>query len=304
MGMTLLRRSAGLYAGSAAGAAARLFAPRGGFLPATEPVLDGFSLARGTIGVVVLCFINAVYGTDLGGVRGLPLSPPSLADSWVLVGAPGVIVLLALGAICLTRREHRRVAARQLVVPVRTVITFLVVTFALGWGVSLLDRSPGHNLIALLGLGLLSVLAHLWYLIFGILAFWWCAAGPFRAGDGHPLLPPAVTAALAWVAAIHALVTGGPPPGMPGALYLGVLTAGPATVTALSAFEVWWLRHQFPAQFPFRDGPLVTRAQREARPTAAHLTAFLGQQLAMFGQQLREIGQLIKDAGQRLAGSR
>jgi hypothetical protein len=170
--------------------------------------------------------------------------------------------------------------------------------------VSLLDRGSGHNLAGLLGLGLLSLLAHIWYLIFGVSALWWCAAGPFRAGDGHPLLPPAATTALAWVAAVHAVVTGGPPPGMPGGLYLGVLTAGPVTVTVLSAFEVRRLRHKFPVEFPFRDGPLAERAHAQPKPAVTPLTALLGQQLAAFGQQLREIGQQIKDAGQRLAGSR
>ena len=75
---TLIGRCLRLYIRSAIRLALRLFAPRGGFLPATEPVLDGFSILRGTVGVLVLVIIDTAYGADLGSVQDFPLTPPAL----------------------------------------------------------------------------------------------------------------------------------------------------------------------------------------------------------------------------------
>jgi hypothetical protein len=297
MGKTLIRRCLRLYVRSAVRLALRLFAPRGGFLPATEPVLDGFSILRGTVGLLVLVIIDTAYSADLGGFQDFPLTPPSLADSWVLIGAPGVIVLLALTALCFTRRGHRRRAARQLLHPVQAVITFLLLAAALSWGAPLLGDAADHGLTAQLALDLLSALAPLWCLIFMGCALWCCAAGPFRAGDGHPLLAPAATTAFAWLAAVHALTTGGPPAAMPRAVYFAVILGGPATVTAVSGLEIWLLRGRYPGQFPFREGPLTAHPQPAALWSDVHLVAFLGQQLAEFGQQLKELGQRLARIG-------
>jgi len=297
VGKALLGRCVRLYLRSAVGLALRLFAPRGGFLPPTEPVLDGFSTARGTAGVALLLLINAFYGTDFGGVHGLPISPPSLDDSWVLAGAPGVIILLAVAGVCFTRRGYRRRAARQLVYPVQAVFIFLVLAFALGLGAPLLEHVTGHGVAASLGLDLLSVLVPVWCFFFEWCAIWCCAAGPFRAGDGHPLLAPAATTALAWLTVIHALVTDPPPPAMPHAVYFTVIFGGPATVTAVSGLEIWRLRDKFPDQFPFREGPLASDPRPAAPWAGGHLVAFMGQQLADFGQQLKEVCQRLAGTG-------
>lgn len=297
MGKTLIRRCIRLYVRSAVGLALRLFAPRGGFLPPTEPVLDGFSIARGTLGVVVLLLVNTAYGTDLGGVHGVPLSPPLLADSWVLTGAPGVIIVLSVAALCFARRGYRRRAVRQLAYPLLTVFIFLVLAFALGWGTSLLDHASGRGLITSLGLDLLSPLAHVWYFMFLGSAIWCCAARPFRAGDGHPLLAPAATTVFAWLTSVHALVTGGPPAAMPQALYFTVIFGGPATVMVVSGVEIWLLRGRYPGQFPFREGPLTAHPRPAAPWSDVHVVVFVGQQLAGFGQQLKELSQRLARTG-------
>jgi hypothetical protein len=287
----LMRRGARLYVQSAVRLALRLFLPRGGFLPLGDPLVDGFSIVRGTVGVLVLFLINAAYGTDVGGARGLALLfPPSLSDTWVLVAAPGVIIVLAAAALLLTRRSHRRRMARQLLHPVRAVLLFLVLDFLLVLGGSaVLDHVSGHGLIASFGLGLLSVLAYGWCLVFGWCAVWCCAAGPFRAGDGHPLLPAAASTLFAWVAAVHALV-GSPPATMPHAVYFTIVFGGPATVTVVSGIEVGLLRVKHPDEFPFRDGPLAKAARRASPWDDDDPVIFAGQQLAAFGQQLKELG--------------
>jgi hypothetical protein len=288
----LLRRCIRLYVRSAAGLAARLFAPRGGFLPPGEPVLDGFATIRATAGVVVLLLVNATYGTDLGGLHGIPFSPPSLGDSWVVGGAPGVIVVLALAAVCFTRRGFRRRATRQLLCPVQTVIICLALLFGCGWGLRLLDQVTVYGL-ASLGLSLLSALVNVWFIIFGVCALWCCAIGPFRTGDGHPLLAPATTTAFAWLATIHAILTGGPPAGMPQTMYFTLIFGGPATVMGMSGIEAWLLRSKYPAEFPFREGPLATHPGPSPPWRGVRPAAFLGQQIAGFGQQLKELSQRL-----------
>jgi hypothetical protein len=292
MGKTLPGRCGLLYLRSAAGPAVRLFAPRGGFLPPGEPILDGFATVRAMAGVFVLLLVNAVYGTDLGGLHSIPFSPPSLQDSWVLFGAPGVIVVLGIAALCFTRCGFRRRAAHQLLYPVQTVIVFLPVLSGGGWGLRLLDHVTVYG-PASLGLSLLSTLAHVWFIIFGVCALWCCAIGPFRTGDGHPLLAPAATTAFAWLATIHAILTGGLPAGMPRALYFTVIFGGPMTVMTISGIEVWLLRSKYPGKFPFREGPLAAHRRSSPPWSEVHPVAFLGQQLAGFGQQLKELGQRL-----------
>ena len=287
----LVKRCIRHYVRTALVLALRLFAPRGGFLPPSEPVLDGFSIVRGTVGALVLFFINAVYGTDLGGVTGLPLTPPSLADPWVVGGAPVVIGLLAVVALWFTRRGYRRRATYQLLCPIRAVIIFVVLATAGRW-VLPLEHYSGVGLTAI-GVELLSQLAVFWYLIFVWCAVWCCAAGPFRAADGHPLLAPVAATAFAWLAAVHALTAHGLSAATPHVLYFAAVVGGPATVTAMSALEVCLLRARFPSQFPFREGPLVTQSQRAAPWTGIPLVAFLRQQLIEFRKQLKEVRQRL-----------
>lgn len=290
MGTVLVRRCGLLYLRSATGLAIRLFAPRGEFLPPGEPILDGFASFRAVVGVVVLLLVNAVYATDLGGLDSLPFSP-SLADSWVLFGAPGVIVMLALGILCFTRRGCRQRAARQLLRPVQSVIIFLALLFAGGWVLSVLDDATLYGL-ASFGLSLLSVLVTVWFIIFAVCASWCCVIGPFRAGDGHPLLAPATSTAFSWLAAIHGILTGGLV-GIPSVVYFTVIFGGPVTVMAISGIEVWLLRSKYPGKFPFRDGPLATDPRRSPPWRDVHPVSLLGQQIAALGQQLKDLGQRL-----------
>lgn len=286
---TLIRQCGRFYLKPAVVVAFRLFGPRGGFLPSDEPVLDGFIIVRGTIGVLILLVINTAYGTGLGGVTGLPLVPPSLADPESVISAPGVMLLLALAALCFTRRGYRRRAARQLVYPVQASIIFVALLAASRWIVPLASyRGTG---ITAVGVEPLVQLAVIWYLTLAWCATWCCAAGPFRAADGHPLLAPVAAAVFAWLAAIRT-VTGVVPATMPHTLYFTVLLGGPATVTALSAFEVWLLHAKFPDRFPFREGP-VPHSRAKAPWTGVPLVVFLRQQFTEFCHQVRDACQLL-----------
>lgn len=273
-------------------AALSLFGPRGGFLPPTEPALDGFAIVRGTAGMLTLLAVNSAYGSRLGGVTGLPLMPPSLADPLAVLGAPAVMVVLSAAAVCFTRRSFRRHTARRLAYPVQTSALFAVLMIGSRW-IMPLGNYRGSGLTVLLEP--LAAAAVIWYLAFTLCASWCCAAGPFRAADGHPLLAPVAAVVFSWLAAVRACSTGTFPAGMPHPLYFTVVLGGPAVVTALSAFEVWQLRGKYPGKFPFREGPLSS--SRAAAPWAgAPLKIWCRNELAKFQEQLKDALRLLRSA--------
>jgi hypothetical protein len=269
-----------------------LFVPHGGFLPSKEPVLDGFSIAQRTAGVLTLLAVNTAYSSHLDGVTGLPLMPPSLADPVAALSVPVVMVLLSAAALRFTRRGFRRQTARQLAYPVQTSILFIVVMSASRWIVPLGSyQGPGTAT----ALEPLAVVAVIWYLAFALCAAWCCAAGLFRAADGHPLLFPVAAVVLSWLAASRVLNAGALPTGMPHPLYFTVVLGGPATVTVLSAFEVWQLRAAYPDKFPFREGPLPG-SQAEPPWAGVPLKVFLRDQLTKFHEQLRDALRLLRSS--------
>jgi hypothetical protein len=290
---TILKQLCRGFLRSAWLAALSLFGPRGGFLPPDEPVLNGFGIAQRTAGVLTLLAVNTAYSSRLDGVTGLPLMPPSLADPLAVLSVPVVMVLLSAAALCFTRRDCRRRAARQLVYPVQASILFIVVLIAGRWIVPLGSyQGPGTAT----ALEPLAVLAVIWYLAFAVCAAWCCAAGLFRAADGHPLLAPSAAVVLSWLAAIRVLSTDALPAGMPHPLYFTVVLGGPATVTVLSAFEVWHLRDKYPGKFPFREGPLPGSRRAEAPWAGVPFKDFLHDQLTKFHEQLRDVLRLLRSA--------
>jgi hypothetical protein len=277
---TLVQQCNRFYWRPAVTVAAHLFAPRGLYLSPDEPVLNGFSIIRGTVGVLILFVVSATYGTDLGGVEQFPLVPPLLADPKTVLAAPFVIVMLAVATVCFTRRGYRRRVARQLVYPIQTSILYVALVVASGW--ILLPHYGNDTGIAAVLVHLLAVLAVPWFVIVLLCGGWWCAAGLFRAADGHPLLAPVAATVFAWLAASRALHFGTIPATMPHTLYFTVLLGGPTTVTALSAFEIWQL-HRNPG-FPFREGP-PPRSRGEAPWAGVPLSVFLHDQITKFRHQ-------------------
>jgi hypothetical protein len=273
-------------------AACSLFGPRGGFLPPKDPVLDWFGIVRGTAGVLALLAVNIAYGSHLGGVTGLPLMPPSLADPLAVLSAPVVMVLLSAAALCCTSRGYRRRAARRLVYPVQASVLFVVVMLASRW-ILLLGSYQGSGIT--IALEPLAAMVVIWYLFFALCAAWCCAAGVFRAADGHPLLGPAAAVVFSWLAAVRVRDADALPADMPHLLYFTVVLGGPATVTVLSAFEVWLLRAEYPDEFPFREGPL-SGSPTEAPWAGVSLKVFLHDQLTKFHEQLKDALRLLRHA--------
>lgn len=265
-----------------------LFGPRGGFLSSAEPALDGFGIARGTAGVLALLAVNSTYGSRLGGITGLPLTPPSLTDPLDVLSAPAVMLVLSVAAVCFTRRGFRRHAARSLVYPVQASVLFLALMIGSRWVLPLASYAGSGATVLLEPL---AAAAAVWYLAFLVCAAWCCAAGPFRAADGHPLLAPAAAVVFSWLAAARVHSADALAGGMPPVLYLAVVLGGPVTVTALSAFEVWQLRSRYP-EFPFREGPLPG-SRAEAPWSGAPLKVFCHDELAKFREQVKDARHLL-----------
>jgi hypothetical protein len=106
--------------------------------------------------------------------------------------------------------------------------------------------------VVIVGLILLS------QILFWFRAIYLLTVGMCRLGDGHPLLPPIIGFAIAWVVAVRALLNDPIGPGEPAAIWYVVLLGGPISITALGIIEIRRLRAKYPADFPFRDGPLPT----------------------------------------------
>lgn len=159
--------------------------------------------------------------------------------------------------LVLTRPQKRQEALRQMLNPAVAVGGILVLNAPLTL-LTWLNRGIGNNAAVGLPLAVVGLTFIFWFLAFGLRAFYLLATGLFRLGDGHPLLPPVIGTLAAWTFAIKSLIAGGSA-GAPTAVEFFLLRGGPASITALAIAEVMRLRSQYPADFPFRDGPLLVR---------------------------------------------
>jgi hypothetical protein len=178
------------------------------------------------------------------------------------------------------------------VYPVQASVIFVVVIIACRW-ILLLGSYQGSGIT--IALEPLAAIVAIWYLLFVLCAAWCCAAGVFRAADGHPLLGPVAAVVFSWLAAARVRDADALPAGMPHLLYFTVVLGGPATVTVLSAFEVWLLRAEYPDEFPFRKGRLPD-SPTEAPWAGVSPKVFLHDQLTKSREQLKDALRLVRRA--------
>lgn len=175
----------------------------------------------------------------------------------VLIGG----ALIPVAAALFTKRGYRVVALRQLRFPAIAVGGYLALYLALSRGLPLLLK-PRSFLESLLALAVM-----LWFAVFMLRGLYLLIVGMFRLADGHPLLAPLVGTLIAWGATINALLARGTSDVPPAAAAL-LLFGGPISVTVVSALEVARLRRRYPADFPFRCGPLSLRSAANSTPHA------------------------------------
>ncbi|GAA4695377.1 hypothetical protein GCM10023324_57670 [Streptomyces youssoufiensis] len=162
-----------------------------------------------------------------------------LLAPWLLIASGPVVLGVLIWLAPPARRATMRAALRG---PLRQLGLFfgtLALIPALFYGVDLLNPShAGGNL------GFLLVLASLAAGAWSVFLFLFASVTVVRTGFGtaavHPATPALLTSLLVWeIAAI-----GGLPSGPPALAYV-LLVGGPATVTALSCWEISRLRSRY-----------------------------------------------------------
>jgi hypothetical protein len=249
----------------------RLFGPTGSYLPGEDQTMDWLYKARALIGVAILVAVGVHYhhpaksiianfDTVLGGVT----EPMELALVSVVPAIVAVVVF--------TRRGKRDEAFRQMLrYPVQVAVICLI-AYAFILVLEHLFRMDNPLIDA--AIILVGGIIYLRYILFPLRAIYLITVGMCRLGDGHPLLPPVIGTVLAWVVACQTLLTGNAGTGDPAFISLAVLLGGPMSITVLGHVEISRLRARYPAEFPFRDGPLPPQGSPAgAGPTGPFMSA-------------------------------
>ncbi len=237
----------------------KLFDPTGAFLHDLDTTMDWRYKLRAVIGAGLLIAVGIRYHQSFKTVTG-NFNP-------VLGGVGGVLGSLFLGlfavvpatacVVCYTHKGKRGEAFGQM-------LRYPVKTAAICWGIYGVSRLLDQNLSVLRDsnpaaeefIGLVGGVLCLRYCLFFFRGIYLVTVGLFRMGDGHPLLPPIVGSIIPWAAVIKPLMAGPAGSGEPSRVWVAALIAGPASVTLLGYTEIRRLRKKYPAEFPFRDGPL------------------------------------------------
>ncbi|WEV28181.1 hypothetical protein OYE22_25645 [Streptomyces sp. 71268] len=218
----------------------RLFVRGGAPVPVHDPQVARLKTLRTWAAVAVSIAVVAA----LGSLRDLDQHLTEhwatlLLTPWLLIASGPVVLGVLIWLAPPTRRATMRAALRG---PLRQLGLFfgtLALIPALFYGLDLLNPSHvGGNLGTLLILA--CVVAGMW----SVFLFLFASATVARTGFGtaavHPATPALLTSVLVWeIAAI-----GGLPNGPPVLAYV-LLVGGPATVTALSCWEISRLRSRY-----------------------------------------------------------
>jgi hypothetical protein len=235
--------------------AGQLFGPTGSYLPDDDKPMDWLYKARAVIGVTILVTVGvhyhqatqsiiAYFNPVLGGI-----TEPMVLELLSVVPATVAVVLF-------TRQGKRDEAFRRMFdYPLKVAVICLI---AYGCIIGAVDLG-GRNTSFIFVIGIVGGLIYLRFILFPFRAIYLITVGMFRLGDGHPLLPPIIGTALAWVVACQSLLTGSVGTGAHAYILLAVLLGGPMSITLLSHLEISRLRRRYPDEFPFRDGPLPAR---------------------------------------------
>jgi hypothetical protein len=235
--------------------AGQLFGPSGSYLPDDDKPMDWLYQARAVIGVAILVTVGihyhqatqniiAYFNPVLGGI-----TEPMVLELLSVVPATVAVVLF-------TRQGKRDEAFRRMFdYPLKVAVICLIAYGCIIGAVHL----GGRNTPFIFVVGIIGGLIYLRFILFPFRAIYLITVGMCRLGDGHPLLPPIVGTALAWVVACQSLFTGSVGTGAHAYVLLAVLLGGPMSITLLSHLEISRLRRRYPNEFPFRDGPLPAR---------------------------------------------
>jgi hypothetical protein len=233
-----------------------IFAPRQCFLGEADEEIEHLYWMRSIVGIVIILCVAIRYHRFDGFLE--TLDAVFQGVGWAAEFAALSIVPAGIAVVLYTRPGKRVDALIQLRHPVTALGAWLLITY----GYILLQgvlAKPRDNAALGLPLAILSLVVLAWFASFAIRTFYQMATGLLRLGDGHPLLPPAVTILAAWALVTKSLLAGSADGGEPAAVIIVLLVGGPISLTILAAFEVKRLKEKYPRDFPFRDGPLTLK---------------------------------------------
>ncbi|MDT0447633.1 hypothetical protein [Streptomyces hesseae] len=213
-----------------------------------DPVVDRVQKARAVVGALTTFLLISVYGVDGGwsavaedGFTKLFLAPLVL----ILVGP-----LVVAGFIWYAPPSHRPLLRARLRYPLRAIAWFLgapAVAVGAVIGFAFLAKVLDDYYLA-------QMLVYLVTLVVGIPVLVWAAAFVFFASgaaaryafntaDVHAALPAVLTAVLVWV--LNLVQLGDGLPNGPLAVRIAAFLGGPASVTAVSCWELYILRNRY-----------------------------------------------------------
>ncbi|MGC0421643.1 hypothetical protein [Embleya sp. AB8] len=225
--------------------------------------LERVRAIRSWLGLAVLVWIAVTYGGADEATKGW------INGFFVSVVVALVACPIAVGVlIALTRPNLRAETRKSLMLPLRSLGLFVVVSVAtLGGLGSLAYGSQGINGsggAAAFFLTLFGLIVSVWVMRFWYLAVRAIPQHLFRAVDGHPLLPAVIAPWLAWCGALIDLGDDGGKGSVPTAIRLAGTLGGPITITAMSLWEIRRVRSRYGVTF--RGGPHPTRAPQPPMP--------------------------------------
>jgi hypothetical protein len=248
-----------------------LFEPRGLYLGRRLKIIDRLNTARSVIGALMLLGIAISYQHNLVTVVTIqtPDGPRQVIESgpgdqpgiWLgnivtsMVVGVGIAAAVGVLVVAFSRRGRRASAALQLCWPLGTVVLFAGFLGLFAYAAGKLDPMLNH----MSGLPKFAFAVGVLILVVPIFkSLYLVATGLFRADDGHPLLAPIAVPVAAWYLWWHPIMPDNSE-GIPHTISVISAIAGPATLTALSAYTILRLQHDFPNEFPFRDGPVFNK---------------------------------------------
>jgi hypothetical protein len=249
--------------------------PSGAYLGERVEAIDRLSKIRSWAGITIIIGTAVYYagfshlatitnGPD--GVKNVTIGNHNPESNWfigLIISVVTAMFLLPVISLCLvmwTRRGARRAALLQFRWPVIAIAGWSGIFAAAAPFITLgtyLQKSARHmNFDAKAATWMLVVLVMILELNWIVNALYLAATGILRAEDGHPLLPlilapvaAAMTALMMNTVGSNGLV------GVPGLVGDALAWGGTTTITIVSLRSAQILKHRYPADWPFRNGP-------------------------------------------------
>ncbi|QLE71510.1 hypothetical protein FGW37_07795 [Streptomyces rectiverticillatus] len=216
-----------------------------------DDAITAVQVLRAVIGTVATFFMLWTYGVDGGWSAALKDGISKLFLAPVVLLAVGPLVLV--GFIWYAPKENRPLLRSRLGYPLKAVVLYVMGAVATyGCFIALRDVQDIYHSIAgygykglLLGIVLRIVLfvVLLWLVTFVFFASGAVARHAFNTGLVHPMLPAIFTAICVW--GLNLISMGDGLPNGPLPIKIAALLGGPLSVTAVSAWELYFLRTRY-----------------------------------------------------------